>query len=99
MHVPQSTPQLEQVSDPLQIRSPQTILVHVPQSDEQVEQVSPPLQELSPQYAGVVVQSAGQVADVSPVSQILLPQTGGGLPGPQQLSGWVVVDSLQTPNR
>ena len=89
----QSSLQLEQVSLPLQLPSPQEG-GHTPQSPGQLAQVSPPLQLPSPQTIHGP-QSLGQLAQVSPPLQLPSPQT---IHGPQSLGQLAQVSPpLQVP--
>src|SRR5512136_789768 len=76
---PQSPGQEEQVSAPLQRRSPQ-LGGQAPQSPGQEEQVSPMLQVPSPQV-GHIPQSPGQVVQVSAPLQVPSPQPVRSVPG------------------
>src|SRR5512136_778597 len=76
---PQSPGQEEQVSPPLQRRSPQ-VGEQAPQSPGQEEQVSPMLQVPSPQV-GHIPQSPGQVVQVSAPLQVPSPQPVRSVPG------------------
>ncbi len=91
VQVPQSVGHVVQVSEPLQVPSPQRA-AHVPQSVGHVVQVSEPLQVPSPQRGAHAPQSDGQLVQVSDPLHAPSPQRG--VQAPQSVGQFVHVSLL-----